>query len=137
MKIKVYTAAASLVLLGNSWAQKVSVDEVQKELITGSSQLNRTLPMWINRDVRLDSSFLGPGLRLTYVATVMNSGPNVPATVGELSPERVKVGICNDQRRRILLVNGVTFSYMYRREDLKPLITISVSAADCGIASYR
>ena len=137
MNIKVYAVAASFLLLGNSWAQKVSVEEVQKELITGSSQLNRTLPMWINRDVRLDSSFPGPGLRLTYVATVMNSGSNAPATIDELSPERVKVGICNDQRRRTLLVNGVTFSYMYRREDLKPLITISVSAADCGIDSYR
>ena len=120
-----------------AFSQKVHPSDIEKELISGSSQLNRTLPMWINRDVRLDSSYPGPGLRLTYVATIMNDDTNAPATIAELKPDRVKIGICNDQRRRILLLNGVVFSYAYRRQDLRPLTTISVSAADCGLSTYK
>lgn len=93
--------------------------------------------MWINKDVRLDTSFPGPGLKLTYVATVMNSGLNTPTTAGELNLDRLKPGICNDPNRQILLLNGVVFSYMYRREDLKPIATKNIAAADCGVAAYR
>lgn len=137
MKFAHLTMLVSLALANAAEAQQFSVRDVQRELIAGSSQLNSTLPMWINRDVRLDTSFPGPGLRLTYVATVMNGPDNTPATVSEINPERIKPGICNDLRRRVLLLNGVVFSYMYRREDLKPLTTLSVSASDCGLTAYR
>jgi hypothetical protein len=108
-------------------AQQFSVQDVERELISGSSKINSSLPFFLNRDVRLDSRFPGPGLRLTYVATVLNRSNGSPASVQELSPERVKAGICNDERRRVLLLNGVVFSYKYRREDLTPLTTLSRS----------
>jgi hypothetical protein len=128
---------SGLVLATVVHAQQFSVVDIEKELVAGSSQLNRTLPMWINRDVRLDTSFPGHGLKLTYVLTITNTANGMPATINELSPERVKVGICNDPQRRVLLLNGVAFHYMYRREDLKPLANIRVSAADCGLSAYR
>lgn len=137
MKTKIIFSVVISLFSSFATAQKFSVADVERELVAGASQLNKTLPMWINRTVRLDTSFAGPGLRLTYVATVMNSSPNVPASASDLNPERLKPGICNDTKRRVLLLNGVVFSYMYRREDLKPILTIDINAVDCGFSVYR
>lgn len=137
MRTKIIFGVAASLLSSFAIAQKFSVADVERELVTGASQLNKTLPMWINRSIRLDTSFAGPGLKLTYVATVMNSSPNVPASASDLSPERLKPGLCNDTRRRVLLLNGVIFSHMYRREDLKPILTIDIGAVDCGFSAYR
>ena len=137
MITKLICGMAALFLSTLVTAQKYSVTEVEKSLVSGSSQLNKTLPMWINKSVRLDTSFPGPGLKLTYVGTVMNSDTNTPPTASELNFDNLKPGICNDPNRKILLLNGVTFSYLFRRQDLKPIATKNIGAFDCGISAYK
>jgi hypothetical protein len=120
-----------------AFAQKYSIEQIETGLRNGSNDLNRTAPMWINRDVRLDTSFVGPGLKFTYVLTFMNPSPGVKAKASELDPMRLKPGLCNDTGRRVFLLNGTTFVYAYRGEDLQPLITASLTAKDCGLQAFR
>ena len=137
MKSFYLALAMILIAMKPATAQKFTVAEVERELLVGSNQLNQKLPMWINKWVRLDTSHVGAGLRFTYIATVMDPSPGVPTSIEELKLNRVIPGICNDPNRRELLMNGVTFVYAYRRQDLRPLASKSVSARDCGLRPYR
>lgn len=45
---------------------------MDKELVKVSSDMNKTLPMMLDKDTRLDTTVPGPGKRLTYVNTIVN-----------------------------------------------------------------
>ena len=111
--------------------------DVEKSLFIMANKLNDTLPMKINKYVRLDTSFAGPGLKFTYVATALTYEDGTALKASDLNLEKLAVGLCNDQNRRIHLLNGVVFTYMYRNIDLKPLVYRNIQAKDCGLSAYR
>jgi hypothetical protein len=45
---------------------------MNKALVKVSSDINRTLPMMLEKDTRLDTTIPGPGKRFTYVNTIVN-----------------------------------------------------------------
>lgn len=130
------TLAISLIA-SHAYAQKFTIAEVTNELISGANTLNRTLPMFINKDIRLDTSIPGPGLRMTYIATVMNSKANASTTRSDLNLELLKPGFCSESSKQLLMKNGVVFAFMYRNQDLKPIANTEIRAADCGLSVYR
>ena len=135
MKFIIFALILSAPALSN--AQKYSEFEVLKVLSEASNQLNKSLPLQMNRAVRLDTSFPGPGLVFTYVLTFGNHlTTGKPASVDDYDFEKIKNGLCNDSGRRAFLENGVTFRYLYRDQKLKPAFEKRITASDCGIKSY-
>lgn len=96
-----------------------------------SSRINEQLPMTVDRDTQLDSTFGGPGLRFTYFYTTPGRATleiDVPAFKRDMS-NRLSAGVCSGMP--LFVRSGITMVYTYRAKDGRVFTNIEVPASSC------
>jgi hypothetical protein len=108
---------------------------LDQTLANVSAHLNRSAPLTLDADTRLDRVTSGPGHRLSYhyTLTTVQSKAFKRAEFQKLIREPLQAKLCNSKEMRSFLVRGVTISYDYLGNDGNPLGAARFTASDCGL----
>ena len=112
---------------------KPSQATIVSALSNMANQLNKSMPMTINADTRLDNILASPtSPKFTYNYTLNASLQEINAAnfFGQMKPTLVK-GVCTNPDMKIFTENGVTVGYSYRAKDGSFAGKIEVSPSDC------
>jgi len=100
-----------------------------------SDDINKTLPSQADSVTRIDSTSVGPGLRLTYMHTLIGQDA-LRVTKEQLIlnlESQIKNGVCTMPQVRMFVENNVEMIYRYRRENGEYVGEISVlPSRDCA-----
>ena len=109
--------------------------DLDQTLANVSAYLNRSAPLTLDADTRLDRVTSGPGHRLSYhyTLTTVQSKAFKRAEFQKLIREPLQAKLCNSKEMRSFLVRGVTISYDYLGNDGNPLGAARFTASDCGL----
>jgi hypothetical protein len=120
-------------LLGKSGAleSETGVDNV---LVKVTSQMNKKLPMAVDKDTRLDSVSAVPGRQFIYHYTLVSvSSTDVSAdNFDKLVKPQLKSRLCSSAEMQNFLKNGVTISYLYKGKDGQPIGSAKFAPSECG-----
>lgn len=102
-------------------------------LAAETSGFNATLPVMVDADTRLDSTW-GYGDALRYNYTLVNhtlADLNVKLFNETMGPV-IKNSVCSSPDMEVFIDNGVTVSYIYRDSEGREAGRFVVTPADCG-----
>ena len=117
--------------VGKASSQRMTIDEAIVKL---ASEMNKQLPMTIDRDTRLDNISPGVGRQFTYNYTFVNSRSQDFDRSGwykEASPV-LRKRICTNADMDVFFKNGVSVSYSYQGKDGGHVGKVTISPNDCG-----
>lgn len=99
-----------------------------------ANQLNKSMPMTIDADTRLDNILASPvSPKFTYNYTLNASLREINAAnfFGQMKPTLVR-GVCTNPDMKIFMESGVTVGYSYRAKDGTFAGKIEVAPTDCN-----
>ncbi len=102
-------------------------------LQTTLNNFNKTLPKMVNGQTRVDSTLIGPGLRLTFFYTFIKYN-STEFDSSKLFAEKAPIlrkGMCSDPYWKRILEGGFTIDYYYRGKDWCYVMEIPVKESDC------
>ena len=113
-------------------AARTNIDQT---LASVSEHLNRSAPMTLDADTRLDRVTSEPGPRLSYhyTLTSVQSKAFKRAEFQKLIREPLQAKLCGSTEMRGFLMHGVTISYNYLANDGRRLGETRFTASDCGL----
>jgi hypothetical protein len=106
----------------------------QRVLSKIASELNKTLPMQVDKDTELMAT-AGFDAVIVYSYRLINSSVNdvdQAAFSEAVRPQLVNAACTTPQTRDGFLRKGVTMRYMYADKDRRHIATIDVNPADCS-----
>lgn len=108
---------------------------LDETLANVSSHLNRSAPMMVDADTRLDRVTSEPGRNLSYhyTLTSVQSKAFKRAEFQKLIRDPLQAKLCESPEMRGFLVRGVTVSYNYLGSDGRRLGAARFNASDCGL----
>jgi hypothetical protein len=119
-------------LMGRSGSQGrgITVDET---LVKMSTQMNKKMPMVIDKETRLDRVSAEPGHHFIYHYTLtgMRSADINTGEFPKAIKPQLKTRLCDSAEMRNFLKNGVTISYLYRSSDGHPVGGIKFAPDEC------
>jgi hypothetical protein len=115
----------------NQLDEKEFRPEFDKVLVQASNELNKNLPMVLDKDTRLDTTIPGPGNRFTYFYTMLNY------TVEQLDTNKLRSiltpNLINNYKTNKSMdefrENNVELHYFYRDKNGKSVFDIAVPAS--------
>lgn len=124
-------------VVGNS-ASRAAVDTptVEGALSKMADQVNRQLPMAVDRDTRWENIAPGPGRRFTYNYTYITATTreiDKPYFLQVMQPKLRNI-VCSSPEMQVFFKNGITVGYAYRASDGIFIIKIEITPKDCGYA---
>lgn len=128
----VVRSGKSLAAAKQSDADKLSDAEVAKVLAEASREINKSLPMIVDKGLRLDSS-VGANKVLLYSYTLVDhkaSAVNADEFRRGMTAKIIP-SVCEDEEMQFLLKNGVRYRYRYHGEDGTEIATITMGSSDC------
>ena len=119
--------------VGKSAGQRMTVDEALVKVV---DQINKQLPMSVDRDTRWDSTQAGPGRAFTYHYTIITARAADVDTAGfyQAMSSHLRNSVCTSPDMQVFFKNGVTVSYSYRGSDGRHISKVAITPRDCGIA---
>ena len=107
--------------------------EIDALLMKTASEINKQLPMMVDKDTRLDST-AGLNKRLQYHYTMVSfSAEEIDeAALQDQFAPMLKNRACTSEKMKVLFESGVTVDYVYRGKNGKSITTISVTPSQCG-----
>lgn len=115
-----------------------TAEEIKKDLIQGlkkgADELNKSTPLMVDDETRLDSVTVGPGLSANYFYTFPKYNSNeidLEFVVEELKKE-VLSSICENLDMKPTLDHGGIFNYSYSGSDSKKIFNIKINKSDCN-----
>ena len=107
---------------------------LDKTLENLSAHMNRTTPVMLDADTRLDSVTAEPGQRLSYhyTLTSVQSKDIKRAEFQKLIRAPLQAKLCESSEMRGFLKHGITISYTYRSADGHNLGAARFTPSDCG-----
>lgn len=119
--------------IGKSAGQAMSPEQALVKLV---DQMNKQLPMALDRDTRWDTSQAGPGRRLTYNYTIVSArAAEIDSTFFyQAMSSHLRSSVCTKPDMQIFFKHGVTLSYSYRGSDGGYVGKVDISPRDCGIS---
>ncbi|MBV5267837.1 MAG: hypothetical protein JZU67_04915 [Burkholderiaceae bacterium] len=120
--------------IGKSSSQRLTIDDA---IVKMASEVNKQLPMTVDRDTRLDSVSPGVGRQFTYNYTFVNSRSQEfdrAAWYREASP-LLRNRFCTNSDMEVFFKNGVSVSYSYQGKDGGHVGKVTISPSDCGYKS--
>lgn len=119
--------------VGKSSGQRMTVDEA---LVKVGDQVNKQLPMTVDRDTRLDSTQAGPGRAFSYHYTLVTAQANEidKTEFHRAMSSRLLNSVCSNPDMQIFFKNGVIVSYSYRGRDYHHVTKVVITPRDCKIA---
>lgn len=120
----------------NSAAGAVENSNLDMALTQVASKINETLPMMVDKDTRLDTTYGGPGKNFSYIYTFPSyASTELDAdTVGSEILPGIKKNVCGNKEMQDMLRSGVTAHYVYRGNDGIEIARLNVALSDCGIS---
>lgn len=111
---------------------KLTDAEVAQVLAEASREINKAVPMVVDKGLRLDGT-VGANKVLLYNYTLVDHEASAVNTNEFRDGMRARLvpGVCKDEAMQFLLQNGVRYRYRYRGKDGKEVATITVGSADC------
>lgn len=112
--------------------------EMERELVNAAKQINKQLPMAIDKNTRLDNLTPGPGLRQTYNYTMVIYASPLDVDKEyffQLMRSQLKTEFCSNPKTQYLSKNGVTGSFSYKASDGGFITQIDITPKDCGYAN--
>ena len=108
---------------------------IDQTLANVSAHLNRSAPLTLDADTRLDRVTSGPGRRLSYHYTLTSVQAKAfkRAEFQKLIREPLQAKLCSSKEMRGFLIRGVTISYDYLSNDGNRLGAARFTASDCGL----
>lgn len=108
---------------------------LDQTLANVSAHLNRSAPLTLDEDTRLDRVTSEPGHKLSYhyTLTTVQSRAFKRAEFQKLIREPLQAKLCSSTEMRSFLVHGVTISYNYLGSDGRRLGAARFTASDCGL----
>lgn len=122
--------------VGKSAAEAIEKPNLDKALTQAASKINETLPMKIDKDTRLDTTYGGPGKNFSYIYTFpayASAELDANAVRSNILPG-IKKNVCGNKEMRDMFRSGVTAHYVYRGNDGVEIARLDVSPSDCGIS---
>lgn len=120
--------------IGKTSSPGVTIDEA---IVKMANELNKQLPMNVDRETRLDSISPGVGRQFTYNYTFVNNRSQdfdrVAWYRGANSLLRNRV--CTSSDMEVFFKNGVSVSYSYQGKDGGHVGKVTISPRDCGYKS--
>jgi hypothetical protein len=113
---------------------KPTIQSLENELARTADSINKTLPMTIDKETRLDKVEINSGLRLTFFHTLLNYSSR-EVDINPQIQANVKNNICSNEERKSYLQHGVTFDYIYRGNDGVYISRIETNINDCNNSS--
>jgi len=92
-----------------------SETSIDKQLMNTAKEINKSCPIYIDKDTRLDNTISGPGKTLAYNYTLVNLQVNevdIEALKGYIRPRILNI-IKTLPEMKDMRENGVTFIYRY------------------------
>jgi hypothetical protein len=124
----------ALVSRSGTLGQEASVDQA---LVKVSAQMNRRMPVEVDKDTRLDKVSAEPGQQLTYhytLTSIRSSEVNADE-FQRLAKPQLKTRLCNSREMQNFLKSGVTVSYAYRGNDGRGIGQVKFAPSECGYKS--
>src|SRR5436190_22994839 len=96
-------------------SQQVDEDMIRRV----SNRFNKKLPIDVNKETRLNSTFAGPGKRWTFVFTLVNTNASElsEAELRDSLEAKVQNTVCSAKETKVFVENGVTLVSIYRGKD--------------------
>lgn len=111
--------------------QERSIDEALRKV---SAQMNRKVPMNVDKATRLDKVSSEPGHQLIYHYTLLETSSNDIKSAeftSQINPSLTQ-RVCGSSEMQVFLQNGVTLTFLYRGNDGKPLGGAKIGTPDCN-----
>ncbi len=120
-------------LMGKSGSQdhEKSIDDALTKV---SAQMNKKMPIILDKDTRLDKVSAEPGRHLKYHYTLVSvrHGDINTAEFSKVIKPQLKSRLCEDVEMQKFLKNGVSVSYLYKTNDGRAIGGAEFSPSDCG-----
>jgi len=110
-------------------------------LVTLANDANKQLPFTMKQDgneMRLDRIIAGPGLRYTYIYTIvidkvfLNKAYKADY-IQLMRSQEMRTRVCSSlDMQQSFFKNGVTISYSYRTTDGSVIVNVDITPKDCG-----
>lgn len=106
---------------------------IEQELKSLSNEMNKNLPATLDKFTRQDSSFSGPGRRMTYIYTITHeySSDFDPQTLKEAVRPGIVASYCTEPAIEFYRKNQVPLTYIYRDMKGAHITQFDVSVKDC------
>ena len=117
--------------VGRSAAGGMSVEQA---LVKVCDQVNKQLPMSVDKETRWDNTTPGPGCQLTYNYTFVNAAAS-DVDVNyfyQVMTQKLRNSVCTSADMKVFFKNNVTVSYSYRGRDGVHIGKIDITPRDCG-----
>ncbi|MFI3189267.1 hypothetical protein BCS42_14215 [Crenothrix sp. D3] len=109
---------------------KPTIQSLENELARTADSINKTLPMKIDKETRLDKVEINSGLRLTFFHTLLNYSSR-EIDINSQIQTYVKNNVCANEERKSYLQHGVTFDYIYSGNDGVEINRFEINKDDC------
>lgn len=127
-------AAIMLAFASTGCSYKEYADaKFQADLVKASSEHNKSLPMMVDSDTRLDTTIAGPGKEWTYMYTLVATDVKgiTNEKINEVMGDKLRNSVCTMKEMEIFVRNEVTMKYKYRDNDGNYLGEVVVTPGDC------
>lgn len=116
---------------GKSLADTPSIEIALTKM---ADQINKRLPMAVDKDTRGDNITPGPGRRFTYNYTLVSTKIRDidKAYFRQTMQAQLRAGVCSNPDMKIFFTNGITVGYSYRAADGTFVDKIDITPKDCG-----
>lgn len=103
-----------------------------KQLNAFADEQNKNLPRSVDRETRMDTVLIGPGLKITYAFTMVNlsSDDIADADIQKFRASQMR-GVCTSEMQ-YLLEKKVVVSYLYRDKIGNVFMRNNISLSDCS-----
>lgn len=121
-------------MLGRPGGEDMNVDET---LVRMSEKMNRSMPVAVDGDTRLDKISAEPGQQIAYHYTMLNlrsKDVNTSNFYKNFRPALQK-RVCGSDELKMFFRNRITVAYAYRGKDGEDIGKLAFSPKDCGYAS--
>ena len=118
--------------LGKAMATPESVESALRKM---TEEVNKRMPMTVDKETRLDNVLTGPGPRYTYNYTLVSykSAEVDRAYLTKHLNGPLRAGVCSNPDLQVFFKHGVTIGYSYRASDGGFVGRIDIAPKDCGI----
>ncbi len=123
-------------LMGRSSSPELETT-VDEALVSVSSQINKNMPVLVDKETRLDRVSAEPGQQFIYHYTLLSiSKKDISSDeFYKLIKPQLKSRLCGSTEMQKFLKSGVTVSYLYRGSDGHALGGVTFVPSDCGYKS--
>ena len=121
-------------MLGRPGGEDMNVDEA---LVRMSEKMNRTMPIAVDGDTRLDKISAEPGQQIAYHYTMLNVRSKDVNTTNFYKTFRptLQKRVCGSDDLKVFFRNRITVAYAYRGKDGEDIGKLAFSPKDCGYTS--